>query len=458
MRTPFVVLCLFMGSLTLLPAPTPSLAQFPPGSSRNQAPLNIDDIGIGQEEMKEWAQRQGITDGKLTPEQLRAYTQSPEAARARRRMREGKPDPQPAKPPSPPPKTDTPAKNDSAGGILANVAWRKWAENLFYELDHNADGFLSYEEMPDNFEQEWRKWDANLDGVIDLEEWCNYLAALTEQRRKERKAPPPRVRPDKVQRPEQLVGPRGILTQKRLVDRSGKPVTLVRGELPQGFSGYIIPLWFRECDTDRDGQVALHEWVTHGGDLQEFREMDLDGDGYITLDEVIRAGKATPVPQNGNPKPKPKPKSTASGAIPDPGNMVQFRGHIGKTFLIEVTGRHGGGVWGTDVYTDDSAIATAAVHAGVITVGEKAVIQVTVLAPPPQHTGSTRNGVTTGGFGQFGGAYSISGLEQITLSQWQEKNGSLEEFRRLDLNGDGIITSREREIALRRKSAQQEQK
>jgi Ca2+-binding EF-hand superfamily protein len=436
-----------------MPAPTPSIAERPPGSLRRESRISIDDIGMGLEEMQEWAQRQGITDGKLTPEQLRAYTQSPEAARARRRMMTGEPyvPPNAKQATANLSKQKTPSKKDSGEGIQANLSWITWADNLFYELDRNADGVLSFEEMPDNLKEEWRKWDANQDGVIELEEWRNYLAALTEQKRKEPKKLA-RVRPDHRPGPgqQQILGPGGFPElMTRLLDNSHKPVKVDANKLGE-FKGFVLPIWFKECDVDRDGQVSLAEWVSKGGNLNEFREMDLDGDGFITVEELVRTKKAIAVPIKDAP-PQLSPAAEASGAIADPHDMVRFRGQTGKTFLIEVTGRVSTNVWGTGIYTDSSTLAAAAVHAGILDIGMKGLIKVMVLEPQQQYTGSTRNGITSQSFGQFGGSYTIQGVEQMTLAQWLEKNGSLEEFRNLDLNGDGIITAKEREIAIRRK-------
>ena len=56
----------------------------------------------------------------------------------------------------------------------------------------------------------------------------------------------------------------------------------------------------------------------------------------------------------------------------DPGNMVayEFSSHGGQLFELEVTGTTEGPLWGTNEYTHDSKISTAAVHAGLVDVGE----------------------------------------------------------------------------------------
>ena len=82
----------------------------------------------------------------------------------------------------------------------------------------------------------------------------------------------------------------------------------------------------------------------------------------------------------------------------------------GSTFYFRVTGAKEGMVWGTDVYTGDSMLAAAAVHAGAVKEGETSVIKVTVMAPLNQYQGSFRHGVTTLDFGRFGTAYRVEAV------------------------------------------------
>jgi hypothetical protein len=82
----------------------------------------------------------------------------------------------------------------------------------------------------------------------------------------------------------------------------------------------------------------------------------------------------------------------------------------GTTYYFRVTGAVDGSVWGTDVYTGDSVLAAAAVHAGAVTPGETAVVRVTVMAPPAQYHGSVRHGVSSHDYGRYGTAYSVDRL------------------------------------------------
>ena len=91
-----------------------------------------------------------------------------------------------------------------------------------------------------------------------------------------------------------------------------------------------------------------------------------------------------------------------------PINMVNLCDPVGATYYFRVTGDAAGQVWGTDVYTGDSTLAAAAVHAGLVKIGETAVVRVTVEQPLTQYQGSDRNGVTSREFGHYGTAYRLA--------------------------------------------------
>jgi hypothetical protein len=82
----------------------------------------------------------------------------------------------------------------------------------------------------------------------------------------------------------------------------------------------------------------------------------------------------------------------------------------GTTYYFRVTGATDGSVWGTDVYTADSVLGVAAVHAGALKPGETAVVRVTVVPPLTRYQGSVRYGVSSHEFGTFGTAYRVDRL------------------------------------------------
>ena len=75
-----------------------------------------------------------------------------------------------------------------------------------------------------------------------------------------------------------------------------------------------------------------------------------------------------------------------------------------------ITGEVAGPLWGTDVYTGDSAIAVAAVHAGLVKAGDSAIVKVTVEHPLPRYAGSVQNGVTSHEFGPYGTAFRLAAV------------------------------------------------
>ena len=93
-----------------------------------------------------------------------------------------------------------------------------------------------------------------------------------------------------------------------------------------------------------------------------------------------------------------------------PVHMLDLAEPVGATYYFRVTGKSEGALWGTDVYTGDSALAVAAVHAGHVKAGEMAIVKVKVVSPPPAFAGSVRHGVTSHDFGRYGSAYSLAGV------------------------------------------------
>jgi hypothetical protein len=68
-------------------------------------------------------------------------------------------------------------------------------------------------------------------------------------------------------------------------------------------------------------------------------------------------------------------------------------------------------VYGTDIYTDDSSICTAAVHAGLITRQAGSVVTIQIRPDAGSYTASTRNGVSSKSYGAYKGSYSFVRVE-----------------------------------------------
>ena len=89
-------------------------------------------------------------------------------------------------------------------------------------------------------------------------------------------------------------------------------------------------------------------------------------------------------------------------------DMQQFNeADIGKIYRITITGTTGGAIWGTDIYTSDSYIPCAAVHSGFVANGETKEVYIKVVQGLNEYIGSTRNGVSTSGYGGWGLSYQF---------------------------------------------------
>jgi hypothetical protein len=109
-----------------------------------------------------------------------------------------------------------------------------------------------------------------------------------------------------------------------------------------------------------------------------------------------------------------KEKEEVVAALPDPGSLTAYQQpqHIGKILTFRVTGAAQGSLWGTEVYTLDSTLAAAAVHFGVLKVGQTGNVRVMILGPSVGFVGSTRNGLTSSNYANYPGAYRILAKER----------------------------------------------
>ncbi len=90
-----------------------------------------------------------------------------------------------------------------------------------------------------------------------------------------------------------------------------------------------------------------------------------------------------------------------------PPHLANFGQMIGKVLVFRATGINNAVIYGTDVYTSDSNPAMAAVHAGILKVGETGRIKVTIVVPPPNYVSTTRHGVTSQAYGAYNAAYKV---------------------------------------------------
>lgn len=93
-----------------------------------------------------------------------------------------------------------------------------------------------------------------------------------------------------------------------------------------------------------------------------------------------------------------------------PASMNGLCDVIGTTYYFRITGVTEGQLWGTDIYTRDSTLGAAAVHAGLLKPGETDVLRLKVVTPPASFPGTLRHGVTSSEYGAFPEAWTLSAI------------------------------------------------
>lgn len=72
-----------------------------------------------------------------------------------------------------------------------------------------------------------------------------------------------------------------------------------------------------------------------------------------------------------------------------------------------ITGTAPGSVWGTDIYTNDSSVCSAGVHAGRVTTLRGGSVTIEMRPGQSSYLGSTRNGVTSLSYGAWGCSFAF---------------------------------------------------
>jgi hypothetical protein len=80
-----------------------------------------------------------------------------------------------------------------------------------------------------------------------------------------------------------------------------------------------------------------------------------------------------------------------------PRTMLEHCGRVGRGWCFRVVGELEGPVWGTDVYTGDSSVASA-------------VLRVVVVEPPERFEGSLRHGVASRDYARYDTAFRFEAM------------------------------------------------
>lgn len=99
----------------------------------------------------------------------------------------------------------------------------------------------------------------------------------------------------------------------------------------------------------------------------------------------------------------------ATSAVECTQNAQTLAGDPGTVHTVTCpAGCTGGSVWGAGVYSDDSAVCLAAVHAGVITAAEGGAVVVTIAPGQEAYPSTTANGVTTSEWGSWSRSFTVA--------------------------------------------------
>jgi hypothetical protein len=144
------------------------------------------------------------------------------------------------------------------------------------------------------------------------------------------------------------------------------------------------------------------------------RSPDLIGIYHVTPGDSIATVSMTPMSPFGARPAVTRPSSATEGADEPPaeehagpGDSARaHRGELRRRFRYHCPADFAvGSVWGTDVYTDDSSVCTAAVHAGRISSAVGGTVRIEILAGRSSYRGSERHGVDSDDYGDWDGSF-----------------------------------------------------
>lgn len=162
-----------------------------------------------------------------------------------------------------------------------------------------------------------------------------------------------------------------------------------------------------DADTTSTTEAAAEETTTTTGD-EATTTTEADGEDGSTTTEADEGDETTaPDTSSEGQEGTGAPDEEAPDVSWDL-NAGQYRGEDGKrvAFLCPPDGEIGT-VWGTDTYTDDSSVCTAAVHAGIINPVEGGRVVIEIAPGEEEYQGSEANGVESQDYGSWDGSFTF---------------------------------------------------
>lgn len=109
-----------------------------------------------------------------------------------------------------------------------------------------------------------------------------------------------------------------------------------------------------------------------------------------------------------------------------PHNFSGYTAEPGHTVTFILTGSPAGSVWGSNdnppYYTDDSGLAAAAVHSGVISEGEKALVTFQIVAGGSRYLASESFGIRSNSYGTWRRGFRVVEIRNLEFPSRQASN------------------------------------
>jgi len=159
-----------------------------------------------------------------------------------------------------------------------------------------------------------------------------------------------------------------------------------------------------------DAQRLVDQWKQdHAAIIEQLRALQLAyRDAGRAEDAAAIAANVRALQQRIPPVSPALTADLVSDGLPgrdEPVRLALFRDRVGETLSFSVRGRDDQPVWGTTVYTDDSALETAAVHAGILRPGQRGIVKVRVLAGQDHYDGTKQHDIESAAFGRHPGSF-----------------------------------------------------
>ena len=98
-------------------------------------------------------------------------------------------------------------------------------------------------------------------------------------------------------------------------------------------------------------------------------------------------------------------------------DATAMRGKVGERAQFECSAKGTpGSVWGTNVYTDDSSVCTAAVQVGLIDLTDGGTVTIEIAEGSDEYFGTTVNGVESASYGAWPGSFIFPDAETVEVT------------------------------------------